>query len=78
MRIAAESGKLFDKFVGFVEDLNKVGESIKRTDRIYLDAMNKMQIGRGNIVSRFEKMRELGAKASKQIPVENLKGDNQD
>lgn len=74
MKIAAESGKLYDKFVGFVDDLNKVGESIKRTDRIYLDAMNKMQNGRGNIISRFEKMRELGAKASKQIPAENLEG----
>jgi DNA recombination protein RmuC len=72
MKIAAESGKLYDKFVGFVNDLNKVGESIKRTESIYSDAMNKMQTGRGNIISRFEKMRELGAKASKQIPAENI------
>lgn len=72
MKIAAESGKLYDKFVGFIDDLNKIGESIKKTDKTYHDAMSKLQNGRGNIISRFEKMKELGAKASKQIPSENI------
>ncbi|MCW5909348.1 MAG: DNA recombination protein RmuC [Chitinophagales bacterium] len=68
LEIAEEGGKLYDKFVAFVEDLIKVGNGLKKTQGDYEDAMKKLYEGTGNLVRRAEKMRELGAKTSKQIP----------
>lgn len=68
LEIADEGGKLYDKFVGFVEDLIKVGNSIKKSQGEYEEAMKKLYEGSGNLVRRAEKMRELGAKTTKQIP----------
>lgn len=75
--IASECGKLYDKFVGFIEDLNKIGESLNRTEITYNEAMKKLQTGRGNIVSRFERIKDLGAKATKKIPKENINSDTE-
>jgi len=66
--IAEEGGKLYDKFVGFVEDLLKVGRKIDETKKDYADAMNKLTEGTGNLVRRAERMKELGAKAGKALP----------
>lgn len=66
--IAEEGGKLYDKFVGFVEDLIRVGVKMDSAKKDYADAMNKLTEGSGNIVRRAEKMKELGAKATKYIP----------
>lgn len=66
--IADEGGKLYDKFVAFVDDLIKVGNGIKKTQTDYEDAMKKLHEGTGNLVRRAEKMKELGAKTSKQLP----------
>lgn len=68
LEIAEEGGKLYDKFVSFVEDLIKVGNGIKRTQTDYEDAMKKLYEGSGNLVRRAEKMKELGAKTNKQLP----------
>lgn len=68
LEIADEGGKLYDKFVSFVEDLIKVGNSIKKSQGDYEDAMKKLYDGTGNLVRRAEKMKELGAKTTKQIP----------
>jgi DNA recombination protein RmuC len=68
LQIAEEGGKLYDKFVGFVEDLQKVGERLDETQKRYGEAMNKLHLGTGNLVRRAEKMRELGAKATKTMP----------
>jgi DNA recombination protein RmuC len=59
---------LYDKFVGFVADLEKVGKSISATQNSYTDAMNKLQNGSGNLVSRVENLRKLGAKTTKELP----------
>jgi DNA recombination protein RmuC len=68
MEIADRAGKLYDKFVGFTEDLLKVGHKITDTKKSYEDAMRKLAEGSGNLVSSVEKLRELGAKNSKQLP----------
>lgn len=68
LQIAEEGGKLYDKFAAFVDDLIKVGNGLKSTQENYKNAMNKLCEGTGNLVKRAEKMRELGAKTTKQIP----------
>lgn len=65
--IATKAGQLYDKFVGFVTDLQKVGDSIAKSNKAYADAMNKLTIGSGNLVNRAETLRKLGAKTTKSI-----------
>lgn len=65
--IAEEGGKLYDKFVGLVEDLLKVGNGLRKSQEDYSDAMKKLSEGTGNLVSRVENMKKLGAKTSKAI-----------
>lgn len=67
LEIARRSGALYDKFVGFVEDLDKVGERISQADSAYRDAKNKLSDGRGNILRSIQSIKELGAKASKSL-----------
>ena len=69
MEIAAESGKMYDKMANFVSDLNKLGEQIKRTDDTYQASMNKLKTGKGNVISKLEQIKLLGAKAKKHIDI---------
>ena len=71
LEIAKQSGLLYDKFVAFVEDLDDIGKNIDRTQKAYDNARNKLEEGKGNLISRAEKIKDLGAKASKALP-ENL------
>lgn len=64
--IANKAGAMYDKFVNFAEDMDELGKKIDTTRRSYDAAMNKLQLGRGNLISRAETLRELGARASKQ------------
>ena len=67
--IARLSGTLYDKFVGFAEDMAKIKANIDRTSSSYDDAMKKMKDGNGNIIRTAEKIKELGAKTgSKSLP----------
>lgn len=68
IEIARQGGALYDKFVGFVADLEKIGKNISATQNSYTDAMNKLQTGSGNLVSRVENLRKLGAKTTKELP----------
>lgn len=68
LEIAKQSGDMLDKFTAFVEDLLAVGKSLISTKDSYDKAMNKLVDGRGNLISRAEKIKELGAKASKTLP----------
>jgi len=67
LEIAEKSGAMYDKFVGFVDDLEKVGKAIDSTNKAYGDAMNKLVTGKGNLVRRSESLKELGIKATKKI-----------
>lgn len=68
--IAIQGGKLYDKFVGFVEDMQDIGTKMTGLHKSYDSAMNKLSEGRGNLVGSVEKLRQLGAKTSKNIPKE--------
>ena len=67
LEIARLSGAMYDKFVGFVEDLDDIGRSLKQTEKSYEKALNKLSTGSGNLTTTVEKIKKLGAKASKQI-----------
>ena len=67
LEIARQGGDLYDKFVTFMEDLKLVGKHIEITRKVYVDAMKKLVEGKGNLVSRAERIKELGAKTSKMM-----------
>lgn len=71
-KIAEEAGRMYDKFVGFVEDMNRLGEQIGRVQQTHSDAMNKLTTGRGNLVRRLEKLRDMGIAPKKDIPAKML------
>jgi len=67
--IAEEAGALYDKFVGFLEDMDKIGKHIDLTQKAHDDAFKKLQYGNGNLIGKVEKIKKLGAKtkSNKQI-----------
>lgn len=67
LEIADQGGKLYDKFVAFVEDLTEVGKKMDQAKSSYVDAMKKLSEGKGNLVRSTEKLRELGVKSNKQL-----------
>ena len=68
LEIARQSGEMLDKFAAFVDDLISVGKGLVGAKDNYDKAMNKLTEGRGNLISRSEKIKKLGAKASKSLP----------
>ena len=68
LEIAKQSGALYDKFVGFVDDLKSVGDRMDQAKASYVDAMKKLTTGTGNLVKRAENIKKLGAKTSKSLP----------
>lgn len=75
--IAEEAGALYDKFVGFLEDMEKIGKHIDLTQKAHDDAFKKLQYGNGNLIGKVEKIKKLGAKtkANKQIDSRFLEDD---
>jgi len=67
LEIAKQCGSLYDKFVGFVEDLEKLGQRLDQAQTSYHDAFNKLKTGKGNLIRSAEKVRELGVKPSKNL-----------
>lgn len=67
LEIARQGGDLYDKFVGFTENLIDLGKKMKAAQVTYEDSMKKLVDGRGNLIKRAESLRELGAKVSKQL-----------
>lgn len=68
LEIARQGGALYDKFVGFISDLENIGKSIDKSKEIYSNAFNKLKTGKGNLIKKTEDLKVLGAKANKQIP----------
>jgi DNA recombination protein RmuC len=60
--------ELYDKFVGFVNDLEAVGKSLRGADQSYTNAMKKLSEGRGNLLRQVEMLKELGIRTSKSLP----------
>ena len=75
--IARQAGALYDKFVGFVLDLEDIGKHLERAGNAQQQAVNKLSKGRGNLVTSTQRLEKLGAKVKKSIP-EQLLGDPED
>ena len=70
VEIAKRGGLLHDKFVSFIENLQDIGNNIKKTQTSYEKAFNQLTEGSGNIIGQVRKLKELGAKAQKTLPSE--------
>ena len=75
LEIARQAGAMYDKFAGFVQDMDDIGAKIDTLSRSHDQAMKKLSIGRGNLMSRAERLRMMGAKTNKQL---TLPEDDQD
>lgn len=76
-KIAEDAGKLYDKFAGFIEDMQKIGNSLDTVRKHYDGAMNKLSTGRGNLVGRVEKFKEMGVQTSKKLDSKLLDDDSE-
>jgi len=70
LEIAEQSGRLYDKFVAFVEDLVKVGKKLDETRSSYDDSMKKLKTGTGNLIKRSQDIKQLGIVTKKSLPEE--------
>ncbi len=70
--IARQAGALYDKFVGFIEDMERVQGHLDHARKSHDDAFKKLSTGQGNLTRRVEKLKDLGAKAAKQINTKYL------
>lgn len=68
IEIATESGKMYDKLVGFIEDLQQIEKSLNGAKNSYDNAIKKLSTGNGNLIGKAEKLKNMGAKASKSLP----------
>ena len=66
--IATRAGQLYDKFVGFVSDIENVGRHIDKAHEAQENAIKKLSTGKGNLVGRAEHLRKLGVKTNKSLP----------
>jgi len=68
IEIAEKAGAMYDKFVGFLVNLEEVGKKLGAAQESYDQAFSQLSTGRGNIVNRMEELKKMGADARKQIP----------
>jgi len=68
VEIARRAGIMYDKFRGFIEDMEKIGKQLATCHATYDSAMSKLTQGRGNLISHSEQLRELGIQVKKEIP----------
>ncbi|MFM7017371.1 DNA recombination protein RmuC [Flavobacterium sp.] len=68
LEIARQAGALYDKFHGLWTDLITVGKKLDDAKSGYSDAMNKLIDGSGNLITRVENLKKMGAKAKKSLP----------
>ena len=66
--VMERGAELYDKFVGFVTDMEAIGDSLRRTDTSYANAMKKLSEGRGNLVRQVELLKQLGIRTTKSLP----------
>lgn len=67
LEIAKRAGDLYDKFVGFTDDLLTLGRHLDSSKKFYEESMKKLSVGNGNLVGKVENLKKLGAKADKAI-----------
>lgn len=72
MEIAQKAGALYDKFVGFLEDMEKIEKGLNQASNAYQNSIKKLKDGAGNLIKRTEEIRKLGLRTKKQIPNQYL------
>lgn len=75
LAIASQAGQLYDKLVGFVDDLNEVSQKIHVAANAHNEAMKKLSSGKGNALSRAQKLKALGVTSKKSLPTVNVDGE---
>lgn len=70
-KIALEAEAMYDKLVGFVEEMQKIGLQIDKTKESYDTAMKRLKSGRGNVIRRAKNVVELGIKPKKALNVKS-------
>jgi DNA recombination protein RmuC len=70
--IAKQAGALYDKFVGVTDDLEGIQVQIRRVDDSFQELKSKMISGKGSVASRMENLRELGAKNTKNLKINEV------
>ncbi len=68
MNIAAMGQKLFDKFVGFVGDMEDIGSGLNKASEKFDQAIGKLSTGKGNLIGQAERLKKLGISTKKEIP----------
>lgn len=66
--IAEEAGKMYDKFAGFVADLQRVEQQVNMASKTVADAFSKLSTGKGNLLRRADNLRRMGAKTTRTLP----------
>jgi DNA recombination protein RmuC len=72
--IARRGAELYDKFVGFVTDMESLGNRLKQAQSDFDDAHGKLTSGRGNLVSQAQKLRQLGVKPKNSLKPSLVEG----
>ncbi|PUE63876.1 recombinase RmuC [Arcobacter caeni] len=70
--ISKKAADLYDKFAGFVADIEDIGLNLNRTQKSYDSAMNKLSTGNANLIKRAEEFLDLGVKPKKMITKKTL------
>jgi DNA recombination protein RmuC len=71
IEIARQAGLLYDKFAGVAEDLDHMQGQIRKVGESFDELRSRMLTGKGSLASRMENLKELGAKTSKSLQIEN-------
>lgn len=74
MEIAERGAKLYDKFAGFVENLEKVGKNLDLAKNVYNDAYKQLYTGNDNLIIQTQKLKSLGIKNKKELPQSLISG----
>jgi len=78
LEIASLGASLYDKFVGFIQDLVKVGKGLESAQSNYNDALAKLHTGKGNLVRTSERLKDLGIKTQKALPEQLIEDEGPD
>ncbi|MBJ7538532.1 DNA recombination protein RmuC [Marinomonas transparens] len=68
IEIARQAGAMYDKFSSFVQDMDDIGSKLDSVSRSHDAALKKLSLGRGNLMMRAEKLKQMGAKTTKSLP----------
>lgn len=73
--IAVKAGALYDKFEGFLGDMQKIGDKLTDARQAWVQAANKLNTGRGNLIGRVQALKDMGAESNKEIKELDIKDD---